>query len=191
MAESAVDLVFGRLLFRKAYHLLAGTLILTAIPLLDPPVFTAFLVFYLVAFRVWGKRISFAVLGILIVSLFCSKYITFGATLIFVIGDGLAGLVGSYFGRTRWPWSAQKTVEGSLAFFLSAILAMLLFLSLTMTWTTDLLLLAGLPTLAGCIAEVLPIDFIRDRRPDDNLIVILTSGIALQGLTLWLNAYPV
>ena len=45
------------------------------------------------------------------------------------VGDGVADLVGRPYGRTRWPWSA-KTLVGSAAFVVGALLANFTFVAL-------------------------------------------------------------
>jgi dolichol kinase len=47
-----------------------------------------------------------------------------------VIGDALAGLVGYKFGRHKLPYNKNKTIEGSIAFFVSTLLSYALFLDL-------------------------------------------------------------
>jgi len=47
-----------------------------------------------------------------------------------VIGDALAGLVGYKFGRHKLPYNKNKTIEGSITFFVSAFLSYTLFLDL-------------------------------------------------------------
>jgi len=47
-----------------------------------------------------------------------------------VIGDAFAGLVGYTFGRHRLPHNKNKTIEGSIAFFVSTFLSYALFLDL-------------------------------------------------------------
>lgn len=47
------------------------------------------------------------------------------------VGDSMASLVGSVFGRHRWSESTRKTIEGSAAMFLSQ-LALLLVVSMTL-----------------------------------------------------------
>lgn len=38
------------------------------------------------------------------------------------VGDAFAAIIGSRFGRTPWPTSKRKTIEGSLAMFLSQMI---------------------------------------------------------------------
>jgi dolichol kinase len=190
------DRLFGTLLFRKLYHFFLGSLTLLGLVVLDKGVFLIILTAYLLVFWYVGRRISLAALGILILfAVTDSKYTTLGAGIIFVVGDGLAALIGSKYGRTRWPWHEHKTVLGSLAFFVSSVVAMLLFVALTLRGQTQGLLLALLPPLAGCLTESLPVWRINGHKVmlgesnllDDNLFVLLVSGIVLHVLINWLG----
>ena len=80
-------------------------------------------------------------------------------------GDSAATLVGRFLGRIRPGFLAGKSLEGSLACFITAALATFLVLR---DWKTALV--AGL---AAAIAEALPIkDF-------DNLLLPLAAGVVI------------
>lgn len=194
--QTLFDRVFDTLLFRKLYHFFFGFLILFGVMAIDRPVFFAIIFAYVAGFWFFGQRVSLAALGIVI--LFAatgSKFTTIGAGIIFVVGDGLAALIGSNYGRTKLPWHTHKTVVGSAAFLSSATIAMLIFLAVTLPGQPYALLLALLPSLAGCVAEGLPALHINGRPVtlgksnlfDDNLVVILASGIAIHALIAWLG----
>lgn len=181
-----VDRLFQNLSFRKVYHFLGGGLILFAVATLDLRWIFVSGLLYLAAFWIWGKRISFAVLGILILlALTRSRFATLGAGIIFVIGDGLAAVVGSAYGRTKWCWNRDKSLAGSAAFLLSSLSAEFVFLRLAGPYPPGFTAAAMvLPCLTTCVLESLPIAVIRDRKPDDNLIIILGAGGILHALTV-------
>jgi diacylglycerol kinase (CTP) len=92
------------------------------------------------------------------------------------IADPLAAVVGIRFGRRRI--AHDRTLEGSLAFFVAAVG----IAALVLHWGSD----ASLPTLAGASAaigmaaagcELLPL------RIDDNLTIPIVVGFATWGIT--------
>ena len=187
-----VDRFFDSVWSRKAYHLVAGGLLATASLVLSNSWFAALCLAWLVLFGLASKRISTAVLGLLLLALLTGARLTiFGAALIFVVGDGVAALAGTALGRTRLPWHEQKSVAGSLAFLASATIAMLIALpAMFICSPAQLVLLAVLPSTVGCLAEAQPFALVRDIRdgkPDDNLLVILSSGAMLHFLIGFLH----
>jgi dolichol kinase len=186
------DAIFGCVWLRKIYHLIAGGLLAVAIVLLDANWFSVLCVVWIILFRAMSKRVSTAVIGLLLLSVLSgSRFTTLGAAVIFVVGDGMAGLVGSAFGVTKWPWSDRKTILGSLSFFMGASLAMFGVLSiLVQSSPGNLISLAMLPSLIGGLVEAMSFALVRDIRdskPDDNLLVVLSSGATLHWLTKFLQ----
>jgi dolichol kinase len=119
-----------------------------------------------------------------------TRFVSLSAGVIFVIGDGVAALVGSTFGVTSWPWRRDKTVVGSLAFLVGAAGAMLGVLQILSDapWTT-VLLFTLVPSMIGCLCEALPVtlrDF-RDAAPDDNFLILLSTGVTTYLLMHWLQ----
>jgi dolichol kinase len=189
MLGSLVERVFESHFLRKLYHLLGGGLGIIALLLLEPKWFLLVGALYVLAFFIYGRRISFAAIGVILVLLLSgSKFITLLTTVIWVIGDGLAGFLGAAYGKRKWPWHEHKTIVGSVSFFAGSSLAMLalLFASTGLPPLT-LLLLSTLPCLVASMVEILPVSFIKDRKVDDNLIVILATGLVLRVLTAWLG----
>jgi uncharacterized protein (TIGR00297 family) len=106
-----------------------------------------------------------------------------GAWGILAMGDGLATLVGRAAGGRRWPWNPDKTVAGSVAFFLAGGSA-----ATFLTWwcrsvqapEVSLPILIGIAVTAALVAalvETIPV------RLDDNLSVAMAAGV-----TLWLGS---
>ena len=84
--------------------------------------------------------------------------------IMFMISDAAAALVGRQFGRFRWGTSS-KTIEGSLAFFIVALLLLLAFEILTIQ---ECLLVAFI----AMVLELIPVSF------NDNLYVpLFTAGL--------------
>ena len=84
-----------------------------------------------------------------------------------MVGDGAAAVVGRRYGRTRYPFSS-KSVEGSLAFFVTAFLAALPF-GLAGSEPLSLVTLA-IGAFAAAFVEAIPVDI------NDNLRVPLLAG---------------
>jgi dolichol kinase len=131
-----------------------------------------------------ARRVSTVLLGLLILNVLSNSTLTtFGAAIVFVVGDGVAALAGTAFGTTRLPWNDEKSIAGSAAFLAGSSLALLgaLYASMPLGMA-QLALLAVVPSLAGCLAEALPFGLVRDIRDgkaDDNLAVVLSSGAVL------------
>lgn len=177
------DKIFENLWLRKAYHLVGGMFLVFGLVELGSWFFAAGVV-YLIAFWILGKRVSFALLGILVVlATTGSVFITGGATIVFWIGDGFAALVGAQFGRTRWLWNQTKTIAGSFAFFIGSALALLLFFASVFRGIPQSAYPVALVTaFVGTIAEMVPLTLFKDRKPDDNFVIIVVTGITLQVL---------
>jgi dolichol kinase len=103
------------------------------------------------------------------------KIIAINAFAIFIISDTTSALIGRRFGRHRF---LAKSFEGSLAFFISAVLVVLIA---PKTDRLPMEYLVGIIAAAiGTVIEALPI------RIDDNLSIPLGVGYSLWGLYLWL-----
>jgi len=114
---------------------------------------------------------SWVLLGA-VLTIFCFSPVVAATSLcIFLLGDAAAAVVGRRWGRTPWGTST-KSLEGSLAFFLTTAPITLLMPGLI--WWIGLI---GAAVSTG--AEALPGPL------NDNLRVPLLTGLMLQGLTLW------
>ena len=65
-------------------------------------------------------------LSITLLLLLSSKMFLIGSIPL-IIGDSFAGIVGYTFGKHKLPYNQNKTIEGSLAFFVLTLIAYLLF----------------------------------------------------------------
>ena len=98
------------------------------------------------------------------------------------VGDGVADIVGRRFGSVKWPFARAKSVQGSLAFAVSAFAACLLVTALfnacgyTDLTTADVALPLALISVACSLVELVP-------GVDDNLSVP-TVGLLLSLLLL-------
>ncbi|NPB06853.1 MAG: phosphatidate cytidylyltransferase [Aquificae bacterium] len=104
-----------------------------------------------------GVQALWACLGLFTACLLFSADAFYGA-LVLAVGDAAAWLVGSHLGRLR---VRDKSLEGSLAFFLASFLALLPF-----TGGTEALAVS----LAGALAELLL------PYPDDNFTVPVAAS---------------
>lgn len=184
MIISLVDRIFENLFFRKLYHMFGGGLLVLGLVFLDRKWFMVLDAIYIFVFKVYGKRISFAAIGVLLLYFISnSRFITLEATVIWLVGDGMAALIGAAYGKKKWPWSTHKTILGSVAFLLSSILVALPVVSIYIDAPLSILFILVLaPCLCASIIEALPLSFIKDRKADDNLLVILSTGLLLYGL---------
>ncbi len=94
-----------------------------------------------------------------------------------MVGDGAAAVVGRRFGRRRYPFS-EKSVEGSVAFFVTGLLAAVPFGALPAEGIGLGTLVLGAATAA--LVEALPVPV------NDNLRVPLVAG-AVMALALGLG----
>lgn len=103
------------------------------------------------------------------------KVITISAIAILVISDTTSALIGRRFGRHRF---LAKSLEGSCAFFVSAVLVIFLtpkIDNLFMEYIIGIIAAA-----IGTVVEALPVKI------DDNLSIPLAVGFSLWGLYVWL-----
>ena len=103
------------------------------------------------------------------------KIIAINAITILIISDTTSALVGRRFGRHRF---LAKSLEGSLAFFISAVLVVLVAPKidrLPMEYIIGFIAAA-----IGTVVEALPIKI------DDNLSIPLAVGFSLWALYAWL-----
>lgn len=99
------------------------------------------------------------------------KNIALACMLLLTFGDGIAGIVGHYFGRRKIPFTG-KTIEGSVAFLLAAFLS---------CWPVVGAVNAYAFAIAGMVAELIPFPKRRIWQRlllDDNIVVPLAAGIA-------------
>ena len=95
-------------------------------------------------------------------------------------GDGMAGLVGSLFGRERLFWNKQKTFQGLVAFLLSAYVVGQLYILgfLLMRWVVfDA---AWWSTVYGGVVFLCAFVESLPWGPWDNAIVYLTALLSLR-----------
>jgi|Deesub1362A_J573_1020465.scaffolds.fasta_scaffold00109_57 dolichol kinase len=104
-------------------------------------------------------------LGIfLTILIFQNREIGASAVVILAIGDSFSTLIGKKFGAHRLPYNTEKSVEGSLAFLISAYFAALLIMPP---------ILAAASVAVGALAESIP------SRVDDNITIPLSSGLVM------------
>lgn len=108
-------------------------------------------------------------LSCLLLLLFFDTNIAYASILILAIGDTAAGFVGRSMGRMKNPLNERKTVEGSLAFFATALFAAMLFVPTHIAIAVAFVV---------AIVEALPL------RINDNLAVPLSAGFTIYLLQL-------
>ena len=124
-----------------------------------------------------NKRLNGAsnvLVSALLCVLFFPKVIAINAFTILIISDTTAALIGRRFGRHRF---LAKSLEGSLAFFVSAVLVILVAPKID-----QLPMEYGIGFIAaaiGTVMEALPLKI------DDNILVPLSVGISLWTLYAW------
>lgn len=108
-----------------------------------------------------GIQAFYALLGIFISYLLFGTKAAYGIVVL-AVGDGFSGLVGYYFGKRKLFYNRKKTLEGSIAFFLSSFFALLLI--------TDVYK-AFLISLVSAFIESLKLPF------DDNLLIPIVASL--------------
>lgn len=178
--ERQIDRYSENWILRKIYHVVGGILIISILHYLDFTFVFLFFLIYLVAFRLWKKTLYGILALVILLTLTRSKFPAICAAILFTFGDSTATILGIKYGKTRLPWNCNKTVLGSVGFFLSSCLAMWIF-----TWVVVPLeemeksLLIIVPSLTGSMVESLPISFTKEPRPNDNPNIILTTGMLI------------
>ena len=119
---------------------------------------------YRVAAHIYFAAASFTVVY------FFSEEIAVGAITVATVGDALAAIIGKSFGRHRFK--NGKSLEGSLAYFISGLLIL---------WPLVGLPIAVIGSLAGMLAEFYNLP------PDDNFSnqLAVATAIYLAGLLIW------
>ena len=115
------------------------------------------------------------VTAVLLLSSTVSKVTLILAVLTLAIGDPFAGLVGRRFGSLKLI--GQRTVEGSLGFFVSAGLANVLLLSLLHPLTSHPWLIAFAAAAGGSLGEL-----ISGRILDDNFTIPIGAALGIFAL---------
>lgn len=180
-----------RLYPRKLVHMSGGVVSAALVLRLPPQWCVVLAVSVIILYWSISKRVSLALFApIVLLGLTRSRLVVAAAFIILALGDGSSALLGCALGRKHWRWHPAKTVEGSVAFILTAGVGMLGLLWLQMP-TVPLfpyrMLLAVVPVLGGCLAECLPIEITQNGKPDDNLGVMLAGGVVFYLLCLWLR----
>ena len=117
---------------------------------------------------------SNVLISALLCVLFFPKIIAINAFAILVVSDTTSALIGRRFGRHHF---LAKSLEGSLAFFVSAVLVILVapkIARLPMEYIIGFIAAA-----IGTVVEALPI------KVDDNLSIPLSVGFSLWALYAW------
>ncbi len=104
---------------------------------------------------------------------------------IMALGDGMGTVAGKWVGGSRLPWNPNKTITGTVAFFLFGTVGSLLLFQFVrggtsgtpMPWGSALIL-CGTVTAICAVVEGMPLGI------DDNLIVPLLAGGLLFAFTL-------
>jgi dolichol kinase len=124
------------------------------------------------------KRLNGAT-NVLLSASFCvilfPKIIVLNAFAILIISDTTSALIGRRFGRHRF---IGKSLEGSLAFFISAVLVVLI--APKVDYLRMEYALGIIAALVGTVVEALPLKI------DDNITIPLSVGLSLWGLYTWL-----
>lgn len=104
-----------------------------------------------------------------IVIAFFNKWVAIVSLVYMLFGDAAAAIIGTKYGKVK---IGDKTLEGSLAFFITAMVIALIFSQWTGIRIHLIVLTFG--AIAATITEALPIEI------NDNLTVALASAIVMQ-----------
>ncbi|MDP6924556.1 MAG: haloacid dehalogenase-like hydrolase [Candidatus Scalindua sp.] len=113
------------------------------------------------------RRFAFApvtlALGVLLSLVLFPTLIAYVTIAILACADSLATIVGKFYGRIRIPYNHKKSIEGSAAFFITALICAAIYLPLKT---------ALIVSLVSCIIESLPVNH-------DNITIPLGTGLFL------------
>lgn len=139
----------------------------------------------LIALRVYGKLMrsnelhgltgnTYYVIGLFLITLLFPQPIVLLSVLFLAVGDSVASIVGTRWGKVRPAWMCGKSVEGALAnAFASAIVAFAFATGYLHLNTNEALMLTAVGAFASMLAEALPIPL------DDNFTIPVVSSIVL------------
>jgi dolichol kinase len=122
-----------------------------------------------------GKGALFMVLSAAIVAAFFDKSAAAASIAILAAGDSVSHVSGKMLGKTKHPFNKNKLIEGTLAGFLAASAAALIFVPLQYA------------VMASAIAMLIEGFEIKLGKTlvDDNLIIPIAAAITIYVLRLW------
>ncbi len=101
--------------------------------------------------------------GVLLSLVFFSELIAYVVIVILAFADSFATIVGKFYGRIKIPYNRKKSVEGSMTFFVTALICTVFLLPLKT---------ALIASFVSCIIETLPFKF-------DNISIPLGTGLII------------
>jgi dolichol kinase len=101
--------------------------------------------------------------GVILSLVFFSEIIACVVIVILAFADSFATSVGKFYGRVKIPYNRKKSVEGSVAFFVTALICAVFFLPLKT---------ALIASFVSCLIETIPFKF-------DNISIPLGTGLFL------------
>lgn len=113
---------------------------------------------------------TYFIFGALLAIILFPKPVTIASLYILIICDAAAGIVGSGWGKTR---IFAKSLEGSIAFFVTGMIVILFTMRDNLLWGT-------LAVLGAAVVELVPTGF------DDNLTIPVVAG-AIMMIGYWLS----
>lgn len=91
------------------------------------------------------------------------SYIAAASIAVLALGDSISTLIGKYYGKNKIPYNKNKSIEGSLAFFLISLMALLFFINPLNSFFVAII---------ATFVESLP-------KLDDNITIPIAVGIAM------------
>ncbi len=113
----------------------------------------------------WG--VMTYVFGLLLVTVLFPKTAAMTGMMVLILGDGFSTIVGYHYGSVPLPWSKKKTLEGSFAGFVAALLGTLVFLPFVQAFVASSL---------GLLVESIPRKY---HLFDDNVFVPLAAALSV------------
>jgi phytol kinase len=118
------------------------------------------------------------------------RHIAMAAIMIMAWGDGAASVLGPRFKKRHLYLNSDKSLEGSIAMFIFAILGALLAMiislqsGLIVTSITGLLIISFIGALIGTVSEGCSIGPLK---PFDNFTVPLSAAVVMYVVSLWIQ----